>query len=1149
MIYKQINPDIKNKQTEELKEENAKIIKHLEQGFPLRADVLENMKAILSNIINSTREFTDVLKKINNSGDYFVIQLLHHDNEILNLPWIMAIDKISSQPLGNIQQLILTKCLPDFVEDVKKPKPAELAPPLKILIMISSPEVVDYKGRLSYEDEEFQILQAFYPLLRKGQVQIDFTDDGSLEALETKIKKNRYHVLHYSGHASFIDGTGVLDLENPLDLTLNRVSAKEFADTLNCNPDYKIPLVALASCQSAQGSNEEGLRGITNHLLRTGISAVISMGMAVLDKYATEFSAHFYAQIAKKQNILVAFNSAVTHMKEQEYKDQINAKVKTPQPLQWIIPNIYLSKNIEHLVDWDSPQEKLELSSYRFIYEKDRLLLKHDKDYIFIGRRLDKARIMPPFFAKKPVLLKGMGGVGKTAMSEHMVQRLIASYPKTEPFVFNEKIKSFQDIQNQLQEFLKKKSKFNSKEFGLCDKGMDQLMYLVGQTASVCRPVFIFDNLETFQKGPGTEISEEYQDIKDVIDFLIRVQNHYVILTSRYPLPDFKGIASFDLNQVGFNDFWKKCHNLELYGIVEHIQKLQNENQPSFQKKLEFVDIAKDLHQSFGGNYRALEFFNELFKNDPGKIRHALDSLETFRKKYAKETEQVKMKMSQNILIGELFNLLNPKHQVMLGLLSNFQIPVQQFALQLQIQDAEDLKDIEDILSYLNDLTLIEISLNPEIDKVYFYCTSIVKDILTDADINIPSADFSHKQAGIYHYHCFENIENSITELEQAFFHFEGANIKNRTGSIGDMLSSHYYAYSLYQNSYYYAMKVYHLLGKGTDASVLNRLGLLLHLYGNYEDALEFFNTTLLKYGEIGDKSGQGTTLNNISQIYNARGDYETALKYLEDSLKIRQEIGDKSGQGTTLNNISQIYDARGDYETALKYLEDSLKISQEIGDKSGQGTTLNNIGSNYYTRGDYETALKYLEDSLKIRQEIGDKSGQGTTLNNISQIYDARGDYETALKYLEDSLKIRQEIGYKSGQGTTLSNIGSNYYTRGDYKTALKYLEDSLKISQEIGDKSGQIITLHNMAMIAIKKNDYQKFVEYESTAYKLAAETGDAMGLYHVGLALGQFLYVNGNKEEGRQILIRSYEIGRQANFADIKSVEKMLKEMGVL
>ncbi len=1131
MIFREIALDIADEQIRNLKELNSKIVKFLEDRFSLKIKIIDELRQELTKVIEEQKELIEILEKVNKSGDYYDVLLTHADNEILNLPWRMAEDPVSGKSLGSIQQLLLSKCPADYFRkagDESEP----LAPPLKILIMISSPEDSDYKSRLSYEKEEFMILKSVLPLMQSGLVQIDFTDDGSLDALKRKIKRNRYHILHFSGHAIYKDNTGYMILENPLDLKTEKVKAADFADALNCNPDYKIPVVLLSACQTAKGSSKEGLTGISNHLVKIGIPTVISMGLSVQDKYAAYFSARFYNEIALKENLVNAFNAAVEKMREFEFAELSKASISNPLPLQWIIPNLYRSEKILHPVKWETDNEKLNYTSSRFNFENDPLLIEHEKDYFFIGRRKEKAEIMPRLERDKTIFLRGQGGVGKTAMAEHLVQRLIAYNPETKPFLFNEKIKSLPEFQKKIEYFLEDRGKLDRAELALYEKGIRQFIYLLNKLSEVCTPVFIFDNLESFQAAPDKTFSDEYQDIMELIEHLIKLKKYYVILTGRYKIPGFENIWDCSLNQTGINDFWKKCTYLELSDITEYAireKKDKKEQTPAGNKTLEFFDIVKLLHETFGGNFRALELFDKLVRKEPDKIKTALADMEDFREKYKNETEEVKTEMGSGLIFKNLYSMLNQAQKNILLLLSRFRTPAQKFAFELQ-KTGQNEEELAGIFISLNDLTLLEISLDKNTETVYYYCTPIVKDLLTPAQSDQESISFSSHKAGLYYQYNYYNLNHNLTDMEEAFYHYYEAASIEKVNETGDFLSDIFYNYSLYQNSFYYAFNTFSLSKDKTRNKILNMIGLIFHLFGKLEESLSFLKKAYIGYKEIGDKSGEGATLNNISQIFIARGDYETALDYLKESLRILKEIGDKSGEGKTLNNISQIYSARGDYETALDYLKKSLRILKEIGDKSGEGKTLNNIGQIYSARGDYETALDYLKESLRILKEIGDKSGEGTTLNNISQIFIARGDYETALDYLKESLRILKEIGDKSGEGKTLNNISQIFKARGDYETALDYLKESLRILKEIGDKSGEGKTLNNISQIFKARGDYETALDYLKESLRIRQEIGDKSGEGTTLNNISQIYSARGDYETALDYLKESLRISQE-------------------
>ncbi|MCP5007845.1 MAG: hypothetical protein GY941_28505 [Planctomycetes bacterium] len=57
---------------------------------------------------------------------------------------------------------------------------------------------------------------------------------------------------------------------------------------------------------------------------------------------------------------------------------------------------------------------------------------------------------------------------------------------------------------------------------------------------------------------------------------------------------------------------------------------------------------------------------------------------------------------------------------------------------------------------------------------------------------------------------------------------------------------------------------------------------------------------------------------------------------------------------------------------------------------------------------------------------------------------------------------------------------------------------------------------------------------------------ETKDAMGLFHVGQHFGQILCSMGKKDEGINILKRSYRIGKEAGFPDIEALFNIIEQL---
>jgi tetratricopeptide (TPR) repeat protein len=1015
-----------------------------------------------------------------------LLHLLHTDNDMLALPWHIV-------PYSK-SFVHLSKGFDTEGGNVKAFEP-EKALPLKILVVISKPDdLTDDEQRLDHETEIEQIIDAFDTILADAQVEIDFANDGTLLTLTEKLAQNAYHILHFSGHgiASKTSGMGYLLMEDDETFKSRNVSAKEFAEVLSLIPENRPELVVLSACQSAKGFDS-----VTRYLHDAGVPAVVSMNQSILDYFATFFAAALYKNIAlhlkSREPLSHSFALAIDALKAEEAKYD-------KQYGQYLIPQLFTSYHIQNLLNYEQREKHaLKFNAVKFVTGEKRMLLEKQQGYTFVGRRREIRLAMPVLQANKAVLLRGQGGVGKTALAEYLIGRLLLNDSKMYPFMLDEKKTNIEDLSNAMMEFLFKDLKKTSvpREANGIEKATDKFWFLFEKIADANRfPLFIFDNLESFQANEGGVFMDKHADLRDLIKDIIE-QGCPVILTSRYPVPDFADVTEVNLNEVAFGDFYRKAQTLKFYELRHRLETLardeaspasmvQRRLDPNGTGKADFKQVLSLLHNTLGGNYRALEFFDNIYQTDSHSAYTTLESLDAFTPQLAQDSRKVREKLQQeakSLVFDRLIALLSPDELRTLLLLEPFRVPVLPEAVAMQYALAKDkttegangandgvtpshpvIERIEQYLTKLFDLTLIEQHEIGDDKAKAYYVAPLVRDYLNQAQLI--ATDFNHKQAGDY-FDKRVGITDNVDDAEEAYHHYYTAADKAQVNLYGAILCRHYFDRQIFRKAYDVGKQTENFVGADTEGGILNNLGRILQLYGQLDAALPYYERNLVQYRATGNQKNEGVTLNNISQIYQARGDYDTALRYLEQSLIIDKELKDFKGEGTTLNNFGLIYHSKGDYDNALRYWKQSLAIQQQIGDRSGEGTTLNNISQIYDAKGDYDTALRYLEQSLAIKQQIGDRSGEGTTLNNISQIYQAQGDYAIALHYLEQSLAIQQQISDRSGEGRSLNNISGIYQARGDYATALRYLEQSLAIRQQIGDRAGLATTLHNMGSI----------------------------------------------------------------------------------
>jgi tetratricopeptide (TPR) repeat protein len=1010
--------------------------------------LVAQLRQELSAVLDTHKDWKDhqVMAK---ASKHLMVHLLHTDNNLLSLPWHIV-------PFDN-RFIHLSKGFgtEGYPFEIFKP---EKVLPLKVLIVMSIPDDLE-DNRLDYEGEIKKLIEAFEPILADAEVQIDFTNDGTLATMKEKLEQNAYHILHFSGHGEYNETTkeGSLLMEDDKTFKQRKVSAKEFVEVLSLMPENRPELIVLSACESAKGFDS-----MTEVLHAAGVPSIVSMSQRIEDYYATFFVAALYLNIVKHLNSFQPLSRSFVLAIEDLQKEEVLRKGKRAQ---YLIPQLFTSQHIRNLVDYKRPEaHALKFNVYKFVTGEKSMFLEHPKGYVFVGRRKQIREAMPILQQNKAVLLRGQGGVGKTALAQYLAHRLFLNDGKIYPFMLDEKKTNIEDLSTAMIAFLDKELHDYDvrRKVQSIEKAVEKFWFLLSRIRNQgFFPLFIFDNLEAFQVDISGHFQEKHHDLRDLINDIIEHGCYPVILTSRYPVLDLNDVTEINLNEVAFGDFYRKVQTLKFYELRYklHTDKSIIERRLAQEgtDKADFKQIMSILFDTLGGNYRALEFFDNIYHTNSHSAYETLVKLDDFRQQFIHDSIKVREQLQNNaksLVFDKLIALLSDDERRTLQLLEPFRVPVLPEAIDMvkNVGKVLNLADVNTHLQRLFDLTLIE-QHKIDDDKVEaFYVAPLVRDFLQGA--KLLALDFNHKRAGDYFGECV-NITKNVFDAEEAYFHYYVAKDKREVNRYGGILCKHYYDKQFFDKAYNVGKQTEDFVGEeDTDGLTLSCLGAILQMYEKLDAALSYFERTLKQ--SYADPRNEASTLNNIGQIYGTKRDYDTALHYLKQSLNIRRQIGDRVGEGTTINSLAIITFAQGDYDSALEYWQQSLIIAQETNNDSGEGKTMSSISQIYSVKGDYDTALSYLKRSLDIQRSIYDYKGESVTLNNIGHIYVALSDNEKALYHLEKSLIIKQQIGDYKGESEVLNSIYGIYAAQKDYNTGLIYLKKSLQVLQKISNMAG---------------------------------------------------------------------------------------------
>ena len=246
---------------------------------------------------------------------------LRLDPALSGIPW----ELFYNRPLDRFLSLSAETPVVRYLEVPEPVRTMAVTPPLRVLVMISSPP--DYPA-LDVEAEWAKLNQALAGLVQAGTIALDRLDDATFPALLDRLQGSRYHVFHFLGHGGFDprDQDGVLLLEGPGEKGVV-VPGHDLGVALH---DAHLRLAVLNTCEGARGSARDPFAGTAQGLVQQGVPAVVAMQFEISDDAAATVAQEFYAALAAGYPV----DAALAEARKAVYF--------TGNRVEWATPVLYL---------------------------------------------------------------------------------------------------------------------------------------------------------------------------------------------------------------------------------------------------------------------------------------------------------------------------------------------------------------------------------------------------------------------------------------------------------------------------------------------------------------------------------------------------------------------------------------------------------------------------------------------------------------------------------------------------------------------------------------------------------------------------------------------------------------------------------------
>jgi tetratricopeptide (TPR) repeat protein len=328
-------------------------------------------------------------------------------------------------------------------------------------------------------------------------------------------------------------------------------------------------------------------------------------------------------------------------------------------------------------------------------------------------------------------------------------------------------------------------------------------------------------------------------------------------------------------------------------------------------------------------------------------------------------------------------------------------------------------------------------------------------------------------------------------EIDHAIDYERGeANALNNLGLAFAALGEIQQAIKCYEQSLIIKRKLKDRRGEG---NTLGNLGAVLGLSGNIEQEIDHLKQWVNISKEIGDLLSEAKALGNLGRVYADLGDMPEALECYQKALAAFIKIGSGHDRAIVLNNLGDAFVKLGQSPDAIKVFENAKDVAHQSGNVRSEITAVESLGNLYAVQRDFQKAIDYYKQSLQIVQDTGDRIGETRILNSLGTIYGGAGEFDKAVSAYERQLEICRETYDRNGEALALGMLGVAYYFHGDNLLAIKLYEDAVRIFQEIGGRHDECLAYINMGNAYASLQETHKAIDLYQLALTIAYEIED--------------------------------------------------------
>jgi tetratricopeptide (TPR) repeat protein len=309
---------------------------------------------------------------------------------------------------------------------------------------------------------------------------------------------------------------------------------------------------------------------------------------------------------------------------------------------------------------------------------------------------------------------------------------------------------------------------------------------------------------------------------------------------------------------------------------------------------------------------------------------------------------------------------------------------------------------------------------------------------------------------------------------------------------------------------------------------VLERLGDIKKLVGEYDASIKHWNEALLLWKQLDEKETAARLHRKMANVlWNNLGDRKKAEDHHEEALKILEAMPESVELARLYEDMAEMVSmgATGDMVEALSWAEKSVELAKKLNTHEVIARSYACLGEISGWLGDRKKSIKCFEKALEIALDNGYMDTALWVYNDAGML--PAEEHEKILEYLEKGFELAKKVGDISWMTWIGSNLAWTNIHMGNINKAVLLMEESVALDRKAGNIAHLSMSLDILGFAYQVLGEWDKSEQYRKDALSISQRLDDfqaiAGGYGHIG-----WLYFDkGEYAKAREFVEKMYEV----------------------